>query len=150
MINAVFGGGLGNQMFLYAYIYAQIKENNLNKNIYAVMHKNSYEDNRKFALKSLNCSIKINPIDEEKAKLKIKYKIYIRKQLSKVLEKLHISHKKTVQIFKFLNICYSPDIYTYYSNLKLKNNSYIEGAFQTWKYFKECRKELINEFTYNG
>lgn len=146
MINAVFGGGLGNQMFLYAYIYSQMQEHNLEKNIYAVMHRNENEDKRDFALNSLSCSIKMNIVDEKDAKFALKCKKYIRKQLFRFLRKINLEDKKIIQIFNKLNICFSPTTFSYYSNLKLKNNEYVEGAFQTWKYFKKYREELINEF----
>lgn len=146
MIKAVFGGGLGNQMFLYAYIYAQMRENSLNTNIYAIMHRNKNEDKRDFSLKSLNCSCKMSVVDEERTNFVIKGKMFIRKQLFRILKKMHIKDEKIIKIFDKLNICYSPNTFKYYSNLKLKNNEYIEGAFQTWKYFEKYREELIKEF----
>ena len=147
MIKAVFGGGLGNQMFLYAYIYAQMRENNLDTDIYAVMHRNKNEDKRDFALNALNCSVKMDIVDEEKAKLIVKCKKFMRKQLFRVLRKIHVKNEKIIQIFNKLNICYSPTTFKYYPNLKLRNNQYIEGAFQTWKYFEGYREELLKEFS---
>lgn len=147
MINAVFTGGLGNQMFLYAYIYAQIKQNNLEPCIYAVMHKNKYEDERKFALSTLNCSIKMQLTEEKQAKNIVKIKKYIRKLLIKIFKKVNMKNEKIIQLFNKINICCSPTIFEYYPNLKVKNNTYIEGAaFQSWKYFKGYDEQIKNEF----
>lgn len=146
MIKVAFTGGLGNQMFLYAYIYAQIKENNLRSEIYIDMLRNKYEDKREFALDTLNCSIKMNSIEEAKLKKIIKHKKFVRKELSKILKKIQVKDEKIIQIFKKLNICYSPSVFKYYPSLILKNNDYIEGSsFQTWKYFKNYKEEIMNE-----
>ena len=78
VIKVLFSGGFGNQMFLYAYLYAQIKENNLKPEIYAIMSRNKYEDRKNFALNSLSCILKMNIIDEEDAKFDIKFKKFFK------------------------------------------------------------------------
>lgn len=146
MIKAVFDGGLGNQMFLYAYIYSQIRKNNLDAKIYAVMNRTKYEDRREFALNALNCSIKMDVVDRKKASFMIRCKIILREQLCRVLQKVKINNKDISKIFGKMNICYTPDVFEYYPSLNINNNSYVEGNFQTWKYFKDYENELMDEF----
>lgn len=146
MIKVVFTGGLGNQMFLYAYIYAQIKKNNLEPTIYATMQDNKYEDKRFFALDALNCSINI--IKDSKTIKSVKIKGFLQKQFLRVFRRIHIKDENVIKFFKKINICYSPSTFKYYPSLQLNKNFYIKGgSFQSWKYFDEYKSDLIKEFT---
>lgn len=147
MISMFFGGGLGNQMFQYAFLYSKLyskKENNIK----AIMHRNSQEDWRELTLNKYNCSIKLNIVDEGKAGCK--YKVYNikRKVTYHFLKKLHINNGKLVQIMSKLGMVFAPDIYGYYPELEMeRKNTIVEGAFQNWRYFDSLKENLCREFT---
>lgn len=146
MIKIILGGGLGNQMFQYAFLYANICQKNI-REVQAVMHRNVNEDYRKFSLMNFKCSINMAVQDETEAGFS--YKIYLlkRKIIFNMLKKFGVNDNKVVQIMSKLNVIFSPTIYGYYPNIRVGENSIIEGGFQNWRYFDVVKTQLRKEFT---
>ena len=128
MIKVIFGGGLGNQMFQYAFLYANICQQNI-REVQAVMHRNSNEDYRNFSLLNFNCSIKMNAQDETEVGLSHKIYLLKRKIVFNAFKKIGTNDNKIIQMMSRVNIVFSPAIYGYYSNIKVGKNSTIEGGF---------------------
>lgn len=148
MINCIFGGGLGNQMFQYAFLFSQLRNSNRkDKRINAIMHRNPNEDLRNFSLHYFQHSLRFNVLDEND--IGIRYKMYIcrRKSILKLCKILGRNDSFIVRYMKKYGIVYSPSIYGYYEDLSVSDNCYIEGAFQNWRYFEQYSDELREEFS---
>ena len=145
MINFVFGGGLGNQMFQYAFLYANL---NTKTTVRAIMHRNLDEDHRNFSLDVFDHTIQLEVVDEMDAGCRYKGYVLIKKILYRIFRKLKMTQNEMIAMFYRCNIIYSTSIYDYYPETKLKKNCYIEGAFQNWRYFSNCQKEIRKEFTF--
>ena len=145
MIKVIFGGGLGNQMFQYAFLYANICQQNI-REVQAVMHRNSNEDYRNFSLLNFNCSIKMNAQDETEVGLSHKIYLLKRKIVFNAFKKIGTNDNKIIQMMSRVNSVFSPAIYGYYSNIKVGKNSTIEGGFQNWRYFDAFKTQLRKEF----
>lgn len=145
MIKVVFGGGLGNQMFQYAYLFSNFESDKREK-VRAIMHRNEQEDFRNFSLDHFAHSIPFECISEEDAG--VGYKIYKikRKAVSFLIRKLKLNNQEGRNIFLNNGIVFSPTIYGYDPMLKPNMNCYIEGGFQNWRYFNHRREELLKEF----
>lgn len=143
MLKMIFGGGLGNQMFQYAFLYSKVCKT---ENIIAIMHRNVNEDVRNFSLDNYNCSIKFKIFDENKFGLQ--YKVYLlkKKVLSSVLTHLGLQSEEIIKRISRKGILFVPDIYGYYPELVIRDNMFIEGAFQNWRYFDHLKKELCEQF----
>lgn len=146
MIKTIISGGIGNQMFQYAFIYSQIKNNNLKPELYAVMFGNNIEDKRNFSLDSLSCSIKIYNQTKKDSSLQFKYKLIAKKVILKILNRKKANEIEIMETLKKHNICFSPTIFKYYPELEINNNTYVEGYFQTWKYFDKYKDDIKKEF----
>lgn len=139
------GGGLGNQMFQYAFIYSQIMENA--RDINMVMHRNVSEEQRSFALQIFNTSIPMHVIEEDSAPMQYKINLFIRKMISFFYKRGILSRKQLKKIFALLGIVYADEIYKYYDDCKIQNNTkYVEGAFQSCTYFDQFKNMLRKEF----
>lgn len=148
MLKLQLGGGLGNQMFQYAYLYSQLKEKGLeDKKILFIMHHNIYEDVRSFALSNLNLSLDYKIVDEKNCGFKVKLKRCEEKAIKKFCRSFKITGKHEIKLLHFMNIVSVSELYEYFDTLVVKNkNSFIEGAFQNWRYFDHYRKDIINEY----
>lgn len=149
MINVIFGGGLGNQMFQYAFIFAQLKQQGMKDvKIRGIMHRNQNEDFRSFSLDTLNCSLEIDVVDEQQVGKGYLAYSFGRKIILKVTKILGYKDEEIVDLMSRFRITYTPQIYGYYPNLRInRNNCMVEGSFQAWKYFDEYRSDIQNELT---
>lgn len=145
MIKIVFGGGLGNQMFQYAFLYTNMLKNKQNE-IEAIMHRNKNEDRRNFALKNYTCSLNLNVQDEANNIKLYKHYLFKRKLLCNIFKRLGFDNHKVAYLMSKLGIVFTPNVYEYYPDLKISKNTTIEGAFQNWRYFDSVKDELRKEF----
>lgn len=128
-------GGLGNQMFQYAIArslaYINNSEFKMDISYYKTQDLRNYE---------LNCFNIIEKFATEKeVKKTISYKAKPYRLLIKILRlpsKHLANHYKEKMGFNF-----DPDI------LKIKNDVYLDGYWQTEKYFKNIREIIREEFT---
>lgn len=151
MINVVMRGRLGNQLFRYAMIRAYMKKNNITSVCFDF--SKVYESNFKNELNSFNI------IDYTEKKSKLSLTQYIILSYIRLYEKIinvFLKNKKSVlkNIFEkkiqnsinkygiiYLNQGYYD--FKYYNN----NNMFVEGNFESAKYFDEYRDEIIKELT---
>ena len=130
---------IGNQMFMYASAYSISKE--LNRQLYiddetAFLSKKNVS---KFGLNLFNIT---SPIAPDTLKFKnlsgyIKKKFLIKTDLLRSKKKFCIEKKDINKITK-----YSSD----YKNLIFDNNLFLEGHFQSERYFKDYKDEIKGEF----
>jgi len=138
IIVAKISEGLGNQLFMYANAYAVSKKFNLDLCLdpYSGYKKNNI---RSFMLDNFNISSTIAPsnwifssnYNNLIKKIKIKYDFF-KKKKSFFFE---LKHKNKL---------------TKYNSIKLDNMNhafYIDGNFESEKYFLDYRKDLLNEFS---
>ncbi len=137
-----FGGGLGNQMFQYAF-YLEMKYRYPKREIlvdlgyYDVSHEhNGYEIERIFGLNLPKCSREM--IDKHQAQVK-KY----RDRLA--------SDNKIVIFYRILYGRYSGRViedhyqgyeYSYLQNRKIKKNALLFGSWQDEKYFADVKEQV--------
>ena len=130
--------GLGNQLFMYANAYALSKKFNLNLCLdpYSGYKKNNI---RSFMLDNFNVSSTIAPsewIFSNNYRNLIK-KIKIKYDLFKIKKSFYFELKDKNKLTKYNSI-----------NLDNMNNTfYIDGNFESEKYFLDYRKDLLNEFS---
>ena len=130
--------GLGNQLFLYSFGYSLARENN-----YSFLIDNSSaffkkKHTRIFDLDKFNISSDyVNPKQKfdnyyldfiRKIKKKFDVINYKKSFLIEITDKKKISHFNKIDLSKFAD------------------ELYIEGYFQSEKYFSNYKKEIINEF----
>ena len=139
IIVAKISEGLGNQLFMYANAYAVSKKFNLNLCLdpYSGYRKNNI---RSFMLDNFNISSTIAPSDW-----------IFSSNYRNLIKKIKIKHdflKKTKSFFFELK---DKNKITKYNSIKLdkmKNTFYIDGNFESEKYFLNYRKDLLNEFSF--
>lgn len=146
MIKMIFGGGLGNQMFQYAFLYANMIQNEQDK-IEAIMHRNRNEDRREYALQNYSCSLNLNIQDKIEDNKEYKQYLFKRKILCNFFKKLGFSNNKVASLMSKFGIIFTPNVYEYYTDLKITKNTVIEGGFQNWRYFDAIKDNLRKEFS---
>lgn len=124
-------GGLGNQMFQYAYAKSLASRGcdiKIDKSVFDtyIIHSGFSLDKYKIDL-PLATRNEIDIFGSELLREKIKKKLYIKNK--------NILREKTLLFDTKM--------------LTPHDNSYIEGYFQTEKYFLEIRETLLNQFTLN-
>lgn len=141
MIGIDINGGLGNQLFQFATGYAVSRKNDdnllLNTSTYDIeFQKINNLTIRTFQLDKFN--IKANTIT-----LKINsHSSKISKLANRVKKINTVGTIFNTKFYKESNPYeYNPDIYNY------KNNTYLCGYFQSWKYFDEYRNELKQQLS---
>lgn len=129
-------GGLGNQLFQYAYIYALAKKNNTDFRL----DLSAYEEYK--VRKPELSHFKIQP------KFAKKWEIPFYERYNRLKQ-------KNIFIRKFFNFCKKLNPYDYQEKSKgfdpdftQINHGYIRGYFQTEKYFKNYKSELIKLFSF--
>ena len=132
-------GGLGNQMFQFAFGYAVSKESN-SKIKLEVSGFNSYNQ-RHYALDLFNV--------KENSELKPKYDFLINKINSKhnsLLSK--VSSKLLRELLRFTKFYFQErERFVFDQNVfNIKTNTFFYGYWQNEKYFKKYRKELLEIF----
>ncbi len=139
IIVAKISEGLGNQLFMYANAYAVSKKFNLN--LYIDPYSGYYKNNlRSFMLNSFNISSNIAPSDwifssnyrNFVKKIKIKYDFFKKKK--SFLVEFKDKNKKT----KFNSITLD----------NINDTFYVDGNFESEKYFLDYRKDLLSEFSF--
>ena len=130
---------MGNQMFMYASAYSISKE--LNRQLYiddetAFLSKNNVS---KFGLNLFNITSAIAPDTLKFKNLtgNIKRKFLIKTDLLRSKKKFYIEKKGRNKI-----TIYSND----YKNLIFDNNLFLEGHFESERYFKDYGDEIKREF----
>ncbi len=139
IIIAKISEGLGNQLFMYANAYAISKKFDLN--LCLDPYSGYYHNNiRSFLLNNFNISYKIAPPDWIFSnnyrylikKIKIKYDLFKKKK-------------------SFLFESKDKNKFTKFTSIKLDNFNdkiYIDGNFESEKYFLDYRNELLNQFSF--
>ena len=130
--------GLGNQLFMYANAYVISKKFNLNLNLdpYSGYYQNNL---RSYMLDNFNISSDIAPPNWIFAN-------NYRNLIKKIKIQLDYFRNKKSFLFEFKN----KDKSTYYNPLNLENINdifYLDGNFESEKYFLDYRKELLDEFS---
>ena len=133
--------GLGNQLFMYANAYALSKKYNLQLNLdpYSGYYRNNL---RSYMLDNFNISSEIAPTDWI-------FSNNYRNLIKKILIKLEFFKKKKSFLFEEKN----KDKSTKYKPFCLDNVNdtfYIDGNFETEKYFSSYRKDLLSEFSFKN
>lgn len=129
-------GGLGNQLFQYASAYALAKRLNQSLKIDSSFFSN--QTLRSYKLQLLNIKFLEN-ID----KLPLGVQLLKNKYLNKVMRKLHI----TIPIRKPLYLLENRSKIVKQFFTITSNDVYVDGYYQSEKYFKEYRNELVSQFT---
>ena len=130
---------IGNQMFMYASAYSISRE--LNRKLYiddetAFLSKKNIS---KFGLDLFNIT---SPVASDSLKFKnlygyIKRRFLIETESLRSNKKFYIEKKDGDKITKYTND---------YKNLKFDNNLFLEGHFESERYFKYYRDEIKREF----
>ena len=130
---------MGNQMFMYASAYSISKE--LNRSLYiddetAFLSKKNVS---KFGLNLFNIT---SPIASDTLKFKnlsgyVKRKLLIKTDFLRLKKKFYIEKKDRNKITKYSN---------YYKDLRFDNNLFLEGHFESEKYFQNYANEIKSEF----
>lgn len=141
MIGVRLMGGLGNQMFQYAAArrMALVRKTNVVMDLVFYENTNSSDTPREY---ELNNFTNINPefMSKNKRPSEIPY-LGIKGKLRKFGDALCRKYW----------IYYREPSHDYDINLDfLPNNTYINGYWQSDKYFKDIRDTLLNDFTFNG
>ena len=143
--------GFGNQMFLYAasYVFAKKANYDLFLDIYTGINhdikKNNYKDFKHYVPKyeldvfNLSSNILTHNLSFDSKLGYIKRKIYIFLDIFKKNKKFIIekTNKENKNFFTDIDKSYF-----------LNKNIYIEGYFESEKYFLDYRNDILNEFTF--
>ena len=139
IIIAKISEGLGNQLFMYANAYAISKKFNFNLCLdpYSGFYKNNI---RSFMLNNFNISSKMAPSDWI-------FSNGYRNLVKKIKIKCEFFKKKKSFLFEQKD----KNKLTKFSSIKLNNFNnkiYIDGNFESEKYFLDYRNELLNQFSF--
>ena len=131
--------GLGNQLFMYANSYSLSKKNNLDFLIDPFSGYYQKKHMYNFFLDRLN-------ITSQKASKNYVFDTFLKNFLKKIL--LFIDKFKSKK--KFIFEKRDKNKISYYSPINIENTSnyfFLDGNFESEKYFSECREDLLNEFS---
>tara|TARA_B110001452_G_C15231148_1_gene426454 strand:+ start:967 stop:1878 length:912 start_codon:yes stop_codon:yes gene_type:complete len=130
--------GLGNQLFMYAHSYALSKKIDYKLIVDDVSGYFKKKDIRKYELDNFNISaLKIN--------VKDKFDSNFLDLKRKTLKKLDfLNNKKKFLIEK--KDQFKKTFFYEYNLENFANKFYVEGNFESEKYFNEYKKDLLNEF----
>ena len=139
IIIAKISEGLGNQLFMYANAYAISRKFDLNLCLdpYSGYYKNNI---RSFMLNNFNISSKIAPS-------KWIFSNNYRNLIKKIKIKCDFFKKKKSFLFESKD----KNKFTKFSSIKLDNFNdqiYVDGNFESEKYFSDYRNDLLNEFSF--
>lgn len=133
-----FSGGLGNQMFQYAFLVG-MREATKDECLMDVSKYKTYKLHNGFELNRIfNISARTATKDEiqKVSRYTTNYK------LSRIYRKL-LPNKHT-EIVELMPSCpYIPNIFT-----QAKGDLYYEGIWQNYRYFESCRDAILKEFNY--
>ena len=140
IIIAKISEGLGNQLFMYANAYTISRKFDLNLCLdpYSGYYKNNI---RSYMLNNFNISSKIAPSEWI-------FSNNYRNLIKKIKIKCDFFKKKKSFLFESKD----KNKLTKFSSIKLDNFNdkiYIDGNFESEKYFIDYRNDLLNEFSFN-
>ena len=140
IIIAKISEGLGNQLFMYANAYTISRKFDLNLCLdpYSGYYKNNI---RSYMLNNFNISSKIAPSEWI-------FSNNYRNLIKKIKIKCDFFKKKKSFLFESKD----KNKLTKFSSIKLDNFNdkiYIDGNFESEKYFLDYRNDLLNEFSFN-
>jgi hypothetical protein len=134
---------IGNQMFMYAAAYSISKK--LNRELY-IDNETAFKLKKNISTYGLDEFKNINNIAPKKFKF-LNFSGYLRRKfllkldLIKSTKNFYIEHKNKDKI-------------TYFDNIFLKNsfhqNLFLEGHFESERYFKEHKDEIVNQFKFKN
>ena len=130
--------GLGNQLFMYANSYSLCKKNNYDHYIDNLSGYYQTKHIQKFALDRFN-------ISANKASDKYIFNNFYKNLYKKILIFFDIFNKNKKFFFEKKN----KNKFTHYSPLNLSgahNFFFLDGNFESEKYFLDCRDDLLKEF----
>lgn len=127
-------GGLGNQLFQYAFARNMSIENNTNLKFDISWYKNS--NNRFFKLNSFNTKIEIA---SNKEVVKYFKKDNLQRKIQKSID--------LIKLIKFKKIITENDLSFNDKYLNIGKNCYVNGYWQSEKYFKNIENIIRKEFT---
>ena len=121
-------GGLGNQMFGYAFAKAIEKKGHEVK-----IDISSYQTYtlHEYQLEKYNIDIPVSTKDENN-------KLYSQTLIAKILRKIGLDFSRRIQEKNFF---YKKEF------LEVKNKTYFEGYFQSEKYFKDIKNVITKQFS---
>ena len=133
--------GLGNQLFMYANAYALSKKFNLQLNLdpYNGFYKNNL---RSYMLDNFNISATIGPSNWT-------FSNNYQNLIKKIKMKLDFFRIRKSFLFEFKN----KDKSTKFNPINLENFNdifYVDGNFESEKYFLDYRNDLLNEFSFKA
>jgi hypothetical protein len=131
MIIVKFNGGLGNQLFQYATGKQLAIKNNTELKIDVTHFTGVDPIYRKYDLAPFNIEEKFASVNELEK--------FIKKGVNKIIEKVLPYYKRSVITYKGYD--FDPNI------LKVKNNSILDGYWQSEKYFKDIKDIIRKEYT---
>jgi hypothetical protein len=132
MVSVQIHGGLGNQLFQYAFVYSAAKK--LNSAFYLDESIDLFKCGKYFNIKESNTRIWLR-------------NIYAFKGMHRILFKIKRSYFKTVyQKHHLQNIFLDQRLPAEQELLKLKDGSLFSGFFQSEDYFSAQKEELLAKF----
>lgn len=141
MIIVRLNGGMGNQMFQYAYgksLSHKLSTEVFYDNRYLLTHHNrKYNTKRNFDLDLFDTKIQI-----AEPKMLEEIPTYFGKK-KKIILKL----KRRLNIpTKIGNLSYIPEVNNYKQNIQIPEHSYIDGYWQDERYFESVKHQIKNDF----
>ncbi len=132
------GNGIGNQLFSYAAAYSIAKKKDAEL---LIDDESGFYKRHKYELNNFKISSKI-------AENKYKFKGHLGRFKRKFYKRFSFLNKKLKIIEELKDkkkfTKYDPSIF----DIKTEKNIYLEGYFQTEKYFKDIKNEILNEFLF--
>lgn len=142
MIVVRLNGGLGNQLFQYAFG----KSLSIQKNVPFLLDDRYLLDRtprKKFTFRNYDLSLfNMEPQFYKKGKTLLPYWVYADRALMKLIEKMPITVFKNLYVEPYFQ--FNPNY------LSISNNCYCVGYFQSYKYFEPIKELLIKDLTFKS